>query len=338
MPGAHDVLARRLRWQSRGCAGLGSPFYAQLLESAALDVEAAGPAWDLLEGFVREPAESAIALRLMAVVHRHVFEGRLPELAVHYPSAGGDGDAQAAWPWFLKALVENRELYRGLLTGGCQTNEVGRCAALLGGFLEVAHRTHRPLRILEVGASGGLNLNWDRYRYESSAGAWGDARSPVRFDHSFEVPPEMDRAALVVERRGCDLNPIDPSSIEGALTLRSFVWADQLSRLALLDGAIEVARDAPVEVAKAGAADFLESELARPRPAVATVVYHSVFLQYVAAQEQERMRHAIDEAGVFHLAMEPNYPLFEVRLNGELLGTSFAHGSGVRWNVDSTPQ
>src|SRR6266496_3277181 len=94
----------------------------------------------------------------------------------------------SAWPVFRDALSEHRDRIRALLASGCQTNEVGRSAALLGGFLEVAHRSRKPLVILEIGASAGLNLLWDRYRYESSQGAWGDAGSHVRFTHSFEAP------------------------------------------------------------------------------------------------------------------------------------------------------
>lgn len=336
MQEAHEVLAHRLRWQARACVVLGSPFYAALLESAAEDVEQNGPTWNVLEGFEGESAWQAIALRLMGPVHRLVLDGRLPELARHYPSTGGDGDAAAAWPLLRKALIDHRDAIRALVAGGLQTNEVGRSASLLGGFLEVAHRTGLRLRVLEVGASAGLNLAWDRYRYESTEGAWGDPSSPVRFTHAFEVPPPLNRAAEVVERKGCDLNPIDPTSDDGALTLRSFVWADQLTRLALLDGAIEIARAAPVEVERCNAADFLERELGSPRPDVATVVFHSVFIQYVDEATRARIETTIERSGVFHLAMEPNYPVFDVRLNGELLGTTMAHGTGVRWNVDSS--
>jgi len=118
--------------------------------------------------------------------------------------------------------------------------------------------------------------------------------------------------------------------------LRSFIWADQLARLSLLDGAIEVAAQVPVEVERIGAADFLDRELATPRDDVATVVYHSVFMQYVADPERQRIASALARADVFYLRMEPAYPLFEVRLDDELLGTSHAHGTWVRWNVDST--
>ena len=339
---AIERLGRRLRRQAAWCSELGSPLYASLLESAADDLELEGPVWEVLSGFEDERGSAALALRLMAAVHRLVLQDELPGLARHYPSTGGDGDATAAWPVFREALVDGRDRIRELLGAGCQTNEVGRSAALFGGFLEVAHRTRLPLRIVEIGASAGLNLLWDRYRYESSEGAWGDAFSAVRFTHSFEVPPPMNRTAGVVERKGCDLNPIDVTSDGGALALRSFVWADQLARLTLLDGAIEIARAAPVVVEKVGAADFLERELARSDPQVATVAFHSVFMQYVDADERARIVQAIEQSGVFHLSLEPKAESaearFEVRLDGELLGTSLAHGTGVRWLVDSALQ
>lgn len=90
------------------------------------------------------------------------------------------------------------------------------------------------------------------------------------------------------------------------------------------------------EVQQSNAADFLERELAAPRRGVATVVFHSVFIQYVDEPTRERIRAAVERSGVFHLAMEPAYPVFEIRLDGELLATSMAHGAEVRWNVDST--
>jgi len=338
---AASALARRLRRQADACTQLGSPFYGALLQAAAADLEADGPVWDVLAGFAGESSRSAISLRLMGAVHRLVLDGSLPGLASHYPSVGGDGDATAAWPPLRQALSDRREEITRIVSRGCQTNEVGRSAALLGGFLEVAHRTRLPLRILEIGASAGLNLRWDRYRYEAPGGAWGDPDSLVRFAHSFDVPPPLNRTADVVERRGCDLQPIDPGSGEGALVLRSLIWADQLGRLATLDGAIAIAADMPLEVERLGAASFLERELVEPRRGVATVVYHSVFMQYVSEAERARIADAIagataratPQAPFFHLSMEPGVDTFEVRLGEELLGESLAHGTRVVWLV-----
>ncbi len=342
MPEATERLAIRLRRQAAWCAELDSPLYSSLLESAADDLELAGPVRAVLEGFQEEPGSAALALRLMGAVHRLVLDDTLPELAAHYPSTGGDGDPTTTWPVFRQALIDHRAEVRALLGSGCQTNEVGRSAALVGGFLEAAHRAGLTLRILEIGASAGLNLRWDRYRYESAAGAWGDDASPVRFTHSYVVPPPLNRHATVVQRMGCDLHPIDPTSDAGALALRSFIWADQLGRLALLDGAIEIAREMPAVVEQADAADFLQRELSRQVPDVATVVFHSVFLQYVDEAGRRRIEGVISEARrsagrdspVFHLRLEPGMTVearFEIRLDDELLGTSLAHGTGVRW-------
>jgi hypothetical protein len=345
LPTPREVLAGWLTFQAQGCAELGSPFYASLLETAVADLDTEGAVWEALAGFETEPEWSAVALRMMGAVHRLVLQDQLPQLAAHYPSVGGDGDASAAWPLFRDALRERRPDIRRLMARGCQTNEVGRSAALLGGFLEVAHRTRLPLRILEIGASAGLNLRWDCYRYESGKSGepgeagWGDEKSAVRFVNFFDVPPPLDRAAEVVERTGCDLQPIDPTTDEGSLSLRSFIWADQLGRLSRLDGAIAIASDVPAQVERNDAASFLQRELEAPRTGTATVVFHSVFMQYLNEGTRRRITSTLDqaassprpEAPVYHLSMEPDEERFEVRLNGDLLGTSRAHGTGVRW-------
>ena len=345
MPPAPDVaretLARRLREQATWCRELGSEFSGILLDGAAEDVEAGGPTLDVLAGFESEADGSALALRLLGAIQRQVLLGELPEVGRHYPSVGGDGDASAAWPAFRAALAERREAIRRLVARPCQTNEVGRSAALLGGFLEVARRTRLPLRLLEIGASAGLNMRWDQYRYEAADRAWGDPASPVQFKESFGVPPPMHGDAQVVERRGCDLRPIDPTSPDGSLTLRSFIWPDQPQRLRRLEGAIEVARRVPATVEQMDAASFLKRELASPRAGVATVAYHSVFIQYVdragragiAAAIEGAQAAATTEAPVAYLRMEPGRGTIEVRLGDELLGTATAHGAGVRWLV-----
>ncbi|TMF73091.1 MAG: DUF2332 family protein, partial [Chloroflexi bacterium] len=157
-----------------------------------------------------------------------------------------------------------------------------------------------------------------------------------------DVPPPMNRSADVVARMGCDLEPIDPTSTEGALILRSFIWADQLARMALLDGAIEIAAGMPFEIERVDAGAFLERELARPVRGTATVVYHSVFIQYVPAIGRQRIQAAIEGAQrtaphgapVHYLRMEPGQSAearFEIRLDDELVGTSLAHGTSVRW-------
>ena len=241
---------------------------------------------------------SALALRFLGAVHRLVLEGRAPALARHYPSAGGEAGLEGAWAAFRDTLEQQRDTLRGLVHRPCQTNEVGRAAALFGGFLLVARETGLPLRLLEIGASAGLNLRWDHYRYEQGDAGWGDRASPVRLVDVFPdgLPPAA-RRCRVIERAGCDRLPVDPCSADGQITLLSCLWPDQRERLALLRGALEVARRIPVTIDATGAPAWLATRLAAPVRGVASVVFHSIVMQYLSADDRRRVASVLDEAG-----------------------------------------
>jgi hypothetical protein len=334
-----------LRLQAAWCARLGSPLYAALCAAAADDVAAGGPLAAVLAGHEDDPPATVLALRLLGAAHRLVLEGEAPALARHYPSAGGDGDPEGAWAALRALATERGAELRALLGRPVQTNEVGRAAALLGGFLTVARETRRPLRLLELGASAGLNLRWDYFRYEGPGGAWGDPGSPVVLRGAWEdTPPPLDGAATVVERAGCDPSPVAPATEEGRLTLLSYLWPDQPARVDLLRGALAVARRVPTSVERADAAAWLRSRLAAPMPGVATVVFHSIVIQYLDATSREGVLATIAAAGaratpqapLAWLRMEPGGDETEVRLTlwpgGErLLATAGFHGRPVRW-------
>jgi hypothetical protein len=333
---------------------MGSALYGALLDRAARDIESAGACWDVLavEASSGDVRSKALPLRLMAGVHRLVLEGRAPGLAAFFPSVGGSVDEDAAGDAFLQLVASQGTELRELVARRCQTNEVGRSAALVGGFLTVAKETGLPLRCLEIGASGGLNLRWDRYRYEADGAAWGDLASPVRFAGMFEGDLPFDAKAVVGQRAGCDLHPVDPTTDEGRLVLMSHVWADQMERFRLLAGAIEVARELPARVDEADAAAWLEGGLAEPRTGMATVVFHSIVMDQVDEETRGRVVAAIRTAGaratevtpVAWLRFEHDFSFGLLRLvdpkvwlttwpGGEhrLLARAGAHGRPVRW-------
>lgn len=232
-------------------------------------------------------------------------------------------------------------------TAESRPTRVRRSAALLGGFLTVAAETGLALRTLEIGASAGLNLRWDHFRYEAPDWGFGDRDSPVHIAAEYEGRgrPPQPPAVLVIERAGCDHKPIDPTSDYGALTLQAFVWPDQLDRLRLLRSAIEVPRQVPAVVEDGDAADWLEERLARPRAGAATVVYLSIVWGYLADEQQARITALLEEAGasatdaepLAWLRMEPGSDQTEVRLTSwpgrkeRLLAEAGYHGRPVRW-------
>jgi hypothetical protein len=321
------TVSERLAEQAGYCRVMGSPLYAALLDHAAADAARDGVVAEVVEP-VAGPYGSMLGLRLMGAVHRLVLQGAAPPLARHYPSVGGDGDAAAAWPALTHLLRARTDEIRDLSGRQVQTNEVGRAAALVGGFLEVARRFALPLKVLEVGASGGLLLNWDRYRYEARGETWGPERSPVRLC-SFNTPPipPFDTIASVVSRGGCDPSPVDASTEDGRLTLQSYVWADQLHRFRLLKAALEVAHEHPVTVERARAAEWTGTRLSETKAGVATVVYHSIVEQYLSDNERRAFKTALEDAGasardtapIAWLRFEPDEVSSDV-----MLTTSFA--------------
>ena len=300
----------------------------------------------MLEGHEDDPRGSALALRFLGAVHRLVLEGRVPALARHYPSAGGEAGLEGAWAVFRDTLEQHRDVVRALLRSPVQTNEVGRSAALLGGFLLVARETGLPLRLLELGASAGLNLRWDHYRYEQGSAGWGERASPVRLVDVFPdgLPPGR-RRCRVVERAGCDTLPIDPGTPEGQLTLLTYVWPDQRERIALLRGALEVARRVPAAIDAAGAPAWLATRLAAPAAGVASVVFHSIVMQYLSAADRRSVASLLAQAGrrataaapLAWLRMEPGGEQAEVHLTlwpggtERLIASAGFHGRPVRW-------
>ncbi len=314
------LLAKRLRYQSRACSQLGSDLYASLLARAVEDVQAGGPTWELLRGHEHDPAGSALALRMMGAVNRLVLEGRLPDLARLY----GDPEANRdeAWGAFRAALAANVEGLRPLVDLPVQTNEVGRCAALLPGFLAVSERTGLPLRLLELGSSAGLNLRWDRYRYEAEGFSWGPSGSRLTIGFELGGAAPAGVAAVVVERRGCDPAPLDPAGEEDRLTLLSYVWADQPHRAERMLAALALAAETPAPVERGSAAAWAAERLAEPAPGVATVVFHSIVMQYLEAEERDALAALVHGAGeaasvaapLAWLRMEPAGERADVRL------------------------
>src|SRR5436190_938127 len=76
------------------------------------------------------------------------------------------------YPVFRDFCLDHAAEIRKLLeTRRVQVNEIGRCAYFLPAFQVVAQRiSGEPMALVEVGASAGLNLLWDKYGYDYGDG------------------------------------------------------------------------------------------------------------------------------------------------------------------------
>ena len=343
-----ERLAADLAELSRDAAAWHSPLYAGLTERMREDVLAGGPTWDLLEPYADEPIDEYYPFRALAGIHHMVLAGEVPELERHYPSVGGDGDVAAAWPKVREELATFDPEILDAIRHPLQTNETARCGALIGGFLTVAKETGLPLRVLELGSSAGLNLHFDRYRYEQDGKAYGPEDSTVRFaDHWLEGVPPLDTPMRVAERAGCDMAPLDPTSDHDRLALLSYIFPDQMPRYQLLREAIEIARAYPVKVESAGVEEWAERMLGKSAEGLATVVFHSLVWIYLTDDVRARVSATLEAAAAratesaplawLRYEIGPDPAVCELRLTswpgGEdrLLATGDVHLAPVTW-------
>ena len=335
------------RRQVEGCRQAGSELTARLMERCADDLEAGGPLAALLADWTGHPLLDALTQRVLGAVQGVALAGRAPDLARFLPSLGGTPVWPDAGDAFVAVIAREGRALRPRLDEQVQTNEVRRCAALLGGFLRAARVGGLPLRLLEIGSSAGLHLFWDRYRYAFGPHRWGAPGAALEIDTDWRGgPPDLAAPIRVVERRGCDLAPLDLRDPQNLQRIESFLWADQTDRHALLRAAAAAlpAEGAPVE--KLRAAEFVARELAAPPPGVASVIFHSSMWWYLPRAERAAVTAAIESAGV---RASPDAPLFwlrseppslefaEVRLRAwpggddRLLARAHHHARWVEW-------
>jgi hypothetical protein len=348
-----SAMVRAFEIQSGACAAFGSPFSAAILDRAARDIEGGGPLAGLVAPWrglsTRALVSDAIPIRWLGSAHDLVLSGEDGAVAKAYPTPGWPGDADAAWSTLRVAMIARPERFAAFMRHEPQTNEVRRSACLLPGFLTVAKETSLPLRLFEIGASAGLNQLWDRYHYDlGEAGGWGDPASAVWLDTAWSGgTPPLDASASVLSRAACDRKPVDIRDPVARRRLEAYIWAGQFERLARLEAALAMALAVEVRVEAEDAVSWT-ARRAVAEEGAATVLFHSIFWQYLPAETQAALTAAIGELGgrssatapFAWLRMEPpptNLADIHLRLTlwpgGEdrLLAHVHPHGASVDW-------
>ncbi|QMW22833.1 DUF2332 domain-containing protein [Sandaracinobacteroides saxicola] len=282
---ADSAFRTHARTQAGWCDALGSPFTALLCRLIADRLDPAGAMALRLDPLPNNHAADATVLRLTGALHAQVRQGRAPMLAALYPPAPLP-DPQALWAALEPVLADPALL--PWLDSAPQTNEVARSGVLMPGMMVVAAETGLPLRLFELGASAGLNLRLDHYRYRLGTLETGPADAPLLLAPVWQGADPPGATVRVVARAGVDLNPLDVGSADDARRMLAYVWPDQRERLARMEAAIAAARADPPPLTRGDAADFVEAKVA-PEAGAATVVFHSIAFQYFPKNVQARI-------------------------------------------------
>jgi hypothetical protein len=165
-------------------------------------------------------------------------------------------------------------------------------------MLALTRRTGLPIALHEIGASAGLNLGFDKYRYRLGGDrVWGDPAAPLTVDCEWRGTPPPDVPVSVISRQGCDLRPIDPSNPADAERLMSYIWPDQTGRLQRIGAALELAAADHRRVEAADAAQWVEREFTKSQqPGTVRVLFHTIVWQYLPAETKAHIESTLARA------------------------------------------
>jgi hypothetical protein len=255
-------------------------------------------------------------LILLAAVHYLLLSGVPHPLAAHYdtvttmlglPPETPTTDVTAAFISFCHDL--RPQLTELVATRRTQTNEVGRCTALLPGLCHIAAEAGRgePLTLLDLGTSAGLNLRFDDYAYTyreesgevrtaGSAGAGVFLECTAR--PGLGLLPDLALPKMAA-RVGLDLAPVDARDDDEARWLLACQWPDNPARFANLRAALGNLR-ACADPPRLERGDMIH-DLARVAATIddegPLVVFHSWVAAYLGEEQQRALVEAVRAVG-----------------------------------------
>ena len=259
-----------------------------------------GPVWSKIENWPGDvsPYGESVPLRFAGALHALVRSGQSVDLSNVYPPHSDQVSDDHLFDILVKAVDDHSDFILQHLESAPQTNEVRRASMLFPGFQLIAEKTGiKEFVTSELGASAGLNLFWDHYRYQYGSKSWGSDDAPLTLspDYKGSLPEFTDLS--VVERAGCDLNPIDVHDRNEKEKLLSYLWPDQFERIKNTSLAIDFVSGEQDRVEKSDAIKWLERRLKRQYQNIVHVIYHTIAWQYFPESAQQRGEQLLHEAG-----------------------------------------
>jgi hypothetical protein len=293
----HEALGQRFRRFAEIEARGASPLYEHLASSVAEDQE-------LLVLAAHAPPGQPVPNLFLGAVHLLLLQGERGPLSEFYPDlAEPAAPPTSSYPAFRSFCLSHPGAIRHVLaTRRVQTNEVGRCAYLLPAFtLVAALARERPLALIEIGASAGLNLMWDQYGYTYGDGAvYGKPDSAVQLSCAVRGdrrPPVSSRTPAVARKVGVDLHVIDVCDPDAVQWLQALVWPEARERAQALRTAIEITRAHPPELRSGDGLDVLPAVLRTVPDDVPVCVFHTHTVNQFSAEARDQLSAVLADHG-----------------------------------------
>lgn len=275
-----------------------TPLYFHLSHKIAEDPE-------LLELAAFTKDKQPLPNMLFAAVHYLLLNDAPHELVDFYPNIKTTNrPIEEVFPIF-KAFCEKHadEIKPLIASRATQTNATNRCTYLMPVIQNIAARENKPVHLVEIGPSAGLNLWWDEYKfqYKKADGTfveYGEAESKVVLKTSLkgDYMPPLHHPVTIATRVGVDDSPVDLTQKDQADWLKALIWPNHTERFNRMEAAVYLARDRPQNFLIKGNAipDFRAAIDAVPRDQL-LIVYQTHVLYQFSHQERENFRQMLEE-------------------------------------------
>lgn len=244
---------------------------------------------------------------LLAALHYEVLRDPSHPFAEWFKTVNGTRLANE--PELREALTsfvtERYEILRNLVArGATQTNEVGRSALVLPALAVLGAEQSKPVAIVEIGTSAGLNLSPDAYKlnYKLANGTTvtvGPQHSTVHIatdnSNTLEALPLAEMRDLQLGMRiGVDINPLDVTNEFQARWLCALIWPDDQARFARLRAAVDLAASDPLDLHRGDAVETVGAHITSVLADQYPVVVTTWVLTYLTKPQRQAFGAALD--------------------------------------------
>lgn len=278
---------------------------------------------------------------LFAAVHELVLQHSADELATYYPSVTkSPKQAEDVFPSFLAFChTYESEIRHRLRTRRVQTNEVQRCAYLYPIFSKIQQQTKRPLGLLEIGTSAGLQLFVDQYAYEYNGVRFNRINaSSVNILATVESNEPLHLEATtsldIGTRIGVDLNIVDLTDEAERSWLNALIWPEHESRRQLLQAAMNEVDFNTVTLIEGDGVTMLQELVSRVPETETLCIFHTHVANQMSRPIKEELLRQVERIGqsrdVFHIYnnVQDRYLHVDLYLDGQLTALTYAETEG----------
>ncbi|WP_146938814.1 DUF2332 domain-containing protein [Cerasibacillus quisquiliarum] len=320
-----------------------SPLYDFLSRKIAKDD-------DILELCMHARKGQPIPNLLFGAVHYLLLKGSNHSLKEYYVSIVQEPKAteESFLPFKDFCRTYRDEMISILSTKLVQTNEVRRSGYLYPSFCYIYNIVKRPLSLIEIGTSAGLQLLWDQYSYSyGNPQVYGNQSSDVHITSTIKgenMPHLLEKSPPVKTKVGLDLHVSRLDHPEDYLWLKALIWPEHQERRQLFEQAAKTFIENPVKLIEGDGIALLEATAMEMPKDTAICIFHTHVANQIPNDQKlkliEKIKHIGKKRDVFHLynnmwdtKLHLDYILKGMEYH-KTIGETDGHGSWFSWELD----